>query len=379
MTTNGLAVVDSQQLAPRASGLAPTTIREAFDLASAAAKSGMFGMKTPEQALMCLMRGMELGFGPATSLSAFHVISGKPTLTADAQVALCKSRKDVCRYFTLIESDENSATYETHRVGDPKPIRMAFSWADAVNAKLTDSSGDMWKKYRKTMLRRRAATQLARDCYPELLLGIYDPEEMESAAAPEPARAFITHATPPLPPPVTQEEVDADVSENLKLIRECTTLADLARLAAEFKKEAPAVREALKAPYAKRRAELAPKDPPPNGGGAPKPEAQTAPESDPEREAIEAEASAERNGLTESQAKAPAPDFTRDGDAWAAHLASEPNEYAVAAAYSKRSGAFKRANVRELRLDQTFAELQRRGVNAPDAFVTASLARRKAA
>ncbi len=175
---------DNNGLATRPT-LVPATMVEAFNLAKAASASRMFGMETAEQALMCLMRGMELGFGPATSLSAFHVIKGKPCLSTDAMVALCKSRKDLCKYFTIIASETNDdrATYETHRVGDPDPIRMSFTWQDAVNAGLTTLPGDMWKKYRKTMLRRRAASQLAKDVYPELLLGVYDPEEMESAAA----------------------------------------------------------------------------------------------------------------------------------------------------------------------------------------------------
>ncbi len=189
----------------RTASLAPQNMNEAFSLAKHAAATGMFGVSSPEQALMVLLRGMELGFGPSTALSAFHVIKGKPVLSADAQVALCLSRRDLCEYFTRTESTETVASYETKRVGTPRPVTLSFTMEEAKAAQLL--SNDQWKKYPKAMLRHRAASALARDVYPELLLGIYTPEEMESVSEPArqvtPIRAEVTvtrsdEAPPPL-------------------------------------------------------------------------------------------------------------------------------------------------------------------------------------
>ena len=54
--------------------------------------------------------------------------------------------------------------------------------ADAVTAGL--AGGDNWRKHPKAMLRARALSAIARLVYPDLLLGVYDPDEL----TPQPER-----------------------------------------------------------------------------------------------------------------------------------------------------------------------------------------------
>ena len=130
-------------------GLVPRDVGEAYRLAQAFAQSGMFAVRSPEACLVILMTGMELGLGPAQSLRSIFVVEGKPTLSAQLMVALCKSRRDVCEYFTCVESTDQGATYETKRVGEPRPQRMAFTMEDAKRAQVVGKGN--WSKFPAAM------------------------------------------------------------------------------------------------------------------------------------------------------------------------------------------------------------------------------------
>jgi hypothetical protein len=111
------------------------------------------------------------------SLRSIRVIDGSPTMSADLMVALVKRARE-CEYFQLIESTPDIATYETKRHGSLSPTRMSFTIDEAREAQLTGK--DNWKKYRAAMLRARASAALCRVEYPDLMLGIYETDELDS-------------------------------------------------------------------------------------------------------------------------------------------------------------------------------------------------------
>lgn len=170
---------DKMQLAS-SSTIQPTTIDELRWLAESANKSGFLGTNSADQALLVMMAGRDLGFSYTQSLRAFHVIKGKPSLSADAAVAVCTSRKDLCTYFRCIDMTETSVTWETKRVDHPEPTRQTFTIEEAQRAGLVN---DMYKKWPKRMLSSRCKMFLARDTYPELLMGLLDVDEAESITA----------------------------------------------------------------------------------------------------------------------------------------------------------------------------------------------------
>jgi hypothetical protein len=116
-------------------------------------------------------------------------------MSADLAVALTK-RHPSCRYFRVVSSDDKAATYETLREGDPEPTRMAFTAEQARQAGL---GGDNWRRYPAAMLRARCSLALARAVYSDIMLGVYDPDELGvPAPAPVPMMEERTVA-PPLP------------------------------------------------------------------------------------------------------------------------------------------------------------------------------------
>ena len=132
-------------------------------------------VESVDMAFAILLAGHELGFSPMASARGITLVSGKVSLGADFTVAACTKHRDVCRYFSIIESSATQATYETHREGAPKPVALTYTHDMARRAGLTGSQ--TWRAHPEAMLRARCAAALARSTYPDLVGGCYDTDE----------------------------------------------------------------------------------------------------------------------------------------------------------------------------------------------------------
>ena len=183
----------------------PKDLSEAQILAVSFAKSGFLtGITTPDQALLIMATGHELGIPATAALRSIHVISGKPVLSADLMVALVK-RSGVCEYFRVVESTDERAVYATKRRGDPE-VKQAFTVQDAKRAGI--GGGGNWAKYPRVMLRHRAAAELARLVYPDVILGVYAEEELADLPPAEvvSVQDDVIDAEIPPPPPSPEDE-----------------------------------------------------------------------------------------------------------------------------------------------------------------------------
>lgn len=197
--------------------VAPKDIAESEHLSSTLAKSSLLSdayRGKPADILSAILTGAELGLAPMQSLRSIVVIKGRPTLSADAMVSLCKRRADICTYLQLKESTPTKATYETQRKGDPSPTQMSFSIEDAQRAGL--AGNDNYKKFPAQMLRARCASAICRAVYPDLVLGLYDPEELSPdsfSATPPPVQAApVEKDITPKPTATVTEKVKAMIS-----------------------------------------------------------------------------------------------------------------------------------------------------------------------
>lgn len=178
-------------------GIIPRTLDEVARMAKMAHASGLARVASPEAAGVILLTGAELGLSPMQSLRGIYVIDGKPVLSADLMVAVVK-RSDVCVYWRTVESTDTSCTVETQRDREPAPARKTWTRADAERAGLLGKKP--WQQYPSDMLRHRAAAALAREVYPDLLLGLYTPDEIEPIAD-APGEAITEIDAPAQEPP----------------------------------------------------------------------------------------------------------------------------------------------------------------------------------
>jgi 5'-3' exonuclease len=166
--------------------LDPRSPKEARILAADLHASRMFSAYgTPQAVLSTIMAGRELGFPAMASLRSFHIIEGKASLSAGAMVATVL-RSGVAEYFRPVSFGETEATFETLRKGPGnKPItlkhtvemgRTAWPKKTADWEKSFLASG--WGRNPTDMVVSRAESRLARMIYPDILAGLYTPEEL---------------------------------------------------------------------------------------------------------------------------------------------------------------------------------------------------------
>ncbi len=162
----------------------PENIPQAMELAKVLSTSGLMPAALrgkPADILIVLMTGRELGLGPMQSVRGINVIDGKAVMGADLMMALAVKKREVCEYFRLTESTAQRAVFVTKRVGS-EPVTLSFTLEQAARANLLGKNN--WKNYQEAMLRARAASGLARTVYPDLFLGVYDPDELGRDAPP---------------------------------------------------------------------------------------------------------------------------------------------------------------------------------------------------
>lgn len=199
-------VVRAQQGEP----FEPRTLQEALELAKEIAPSRLIPQHlqgAPGDVYVTLLLARDLGLSPMQGILGIDVIEGRPSIDATTAVALCKA-SPLCKYFDCEESDDQHATWVTHRVGSPKPLRTTYTIQMAQRAQLVgktkNGNPNTWMKHPEAMLRRRASMALARDVYPDVLKNIIsrdEAEEIRDARAMEitvPAEPKFT--APPAPP-----------------------------------------------------------------------------------------------------------------------------------------------------------------------------------
>lgn len=179
-------------------GLEPMSINGAYKLATGMFNSRLYSRYPNAEAIWAVMiRGREMGLGALTALDVFHVVEGRPTMHASLVIGLVL-KSGLAEYFDLVESSRAKATWVTKRKGASRETTLTWEIEDAAAAGLVTRSGNgeysgvsrsgkpsNWDKYRRTMLRWRCGTELARAVYPDVTAGIYTPDELTEGGGPE--------------------------------------------------------------------------------------------------------------------------------------------------------------------------------------------------
>lgn len=179
--------------------IVPHNLDEAYRLAKAVSLSGLAPkeMRSPEQILVAILHGLELGLKPMTALQRIAVINGRPSLWGDAALGLVRASGLLEWIKEAIEGegDTRKAVCTAQRRGDPEPTSRTFSVSDAKVAGLWKKTGP-WTQHPDRMLAMRARGFCLRDVFPDVLGGMYLAEEIERETI------DVTPAipTPPAPP-----------------------------------------------------------------------------------------------------------------------------------------------------------------------------------
>jgi hypothetical protein len=152
------------------------TMDDAERAAKAMSASGFFqDAKQAAQAVVKILAGQELGFGPFASMTGVHIIQNKPTLAANLIAAAVKRTGKYNYQFTQhTDLVCELAFYENGKeVG-----KSRFTMEDAKKAGVT--SNPSWSKYPRNMLFARAISNGQKWFAPDIFNGttVYTPEEL---------------------------------------------------------------------------------------------------------------------------------------------------------------------------------------------------------
>lgn len=184
-----LEKVSRNPIASGTHGLELRTLDDYYRWAQYVSKSGVVpkSLRTPEQVMVALQTGAELGMKPMQSLGCIMVVNGRACLWGDGMLAVAQASghlEDI-RETVRGDGDNMVAKCEVKRRGRPTPIVAEFSWADAKRAGLAGK--DTYRQYPARMLRARARAFALRDALPDVLTGIVSADEAEDLAPSQPA------------------------------------------------------------------------------------------------------------------------------------------------------------------------------------------------
>ena len=201
-------------------GFAPTTLSEAMTFSDMLANSSMVPRAyqgKPQDILVCVQWGMEMGLAPMQALQNIAVINGKPSVYGDAAMALVQASpvcEDVEEFFEGEGTPNPVAVCVAKRKGR-KPVTARFSVEDAKRAGLWAKQGP-WSAYPKRMMQMRARGFALRDAFPDVLKGMITVEEAQDYPEEAKPRQVAKPANPldmVAPPPALEQTSNPAVIE----------------------------------------------------------------------------------------------------------------------------------------------------------------------
>lgn len=137
-------------------------------------KSGFFqDTRDAAQAIVKMLAGAELGFGPIASMQGVYIVKGRVTLAANL-VGAAIQRSNKYRY--RVTRLDNEACALTFYSGGNEIGESTFTMDDAKAAGI---ASDTYRKFPRNMLFSRALTNGARWYCPEVFNGpVYTPDEL---------------------------------------------------------------------------------------------------------------------------------------------------------------------------------------------------------
>lgn len=215
-------------------------------MAASVAKSGMFGVKSPDQAISLMLLCQGEGLHPMQAISQYHIIQGRPALKSDALLARFQAAGGKVDW-PVYQDDKVTGRF-SHPAGGT--VEVTWTMKDAARAGLTGK--EVWRQYPRSMLRARVLAEGIRTVFPGVAVGTYTVEEVRDFG-PGPVAAIPHSNTPSLLPGPDQEADDLHAIENaqdeqslkafyvaaVKIARAAGDLDGLARLeAAKDKRKA---------------------------------------------------------------------------------------------------------------------------------------------
>jgi len=146
------------------------------------AKSGLFGVKTIDQAMALMLVAQAEGRNPYEAARDYHIIQNRPSLKADAVLARFQQAGGTVEWVAY--TDSKVIGKFTHAQGGTVTIDWTIDKASKIVQQTRDglqalTDKDNWKNYPRAMLRARCISEGVRTVFPGVCSGTYTKEEIE--------------------------------------------------------------------------------------------------------------------------------------------------------------------------------------------------------
>ena len=247
----------SQLTTTNRQGFAPATLGEAMEFSKMLADSTMVPRAyqgKPQDILVCVQWGQEIGLAPLQALQNIAVINGKPSVYGDAAMALVQASavcEDVQEYFEGEGTPNPIAVCVAKRRGR-KEVVAKFSVEDAKRAGLWGKTGP-WQAYPKRMMQMRARGFALRDAFPDVLKGLITAEEAQDypdEAKPRQAKDItprnpLDAIAPPVSQPISDPVAIAQAMEDTVDVPEPLTVEQVVAEVVQPETEVVEIQEAV--------------------------------------------------------------------------------------------------------------------------------------
>lgn len=158
------------------------------DLGKLFHQSQIMGVSTPGDGAVLALTCMCEGITPLEFAKTYHIIKGRPSMKADAMSARFRMSGGKVRWINLGDDGKEAKAEFSF---DGQTLEIAYTIEDAKKVMGKDDKGkdridqpdSNWSKDRGAMLRARLITKAIRIIAPELIAGVYTPEELEDSGA----------------------------------------------------------------------------------------------------------------------------------------------------------------------------------------------------
>ena len=154
--------------------LVPKTMNEAIKFSKMLAASSMVPKQfqgKPEDILVAVQWGSEVGLPIMSALQNIAVINGKPTIYGDAALALVTAHPQYGGHKEWLDGETAHCRITRLVNAEKVETERTFSVGEAKRAGLLNKPGP-WKQYPNRMLQMRARGFAMRDSFPDALKGV---------------------------------------------------------------------------------------------------------------------------------------------------------------------------------------------------------------
>jgi hypothetical protein len=164
------------------------------------AKSRLFGLQTPEQAIALMLIAQAEGRHPAEAARDYDIIQNRPAKKAEAMLRDFLQGGGKVEWHTL-DDTKAEATFS-----HPQGGKVRISW-DLDRAQKAGLGGKpTWKAFPRQMLRSRCVSEGVRTVWPMATSGMYVPEETRDMEPPFDGKTIEAEAEQPEPPKPSERE-----------------------------------------------------------------------------------------------------------------------------------------------------------------------------